>query len=73
MSARRVQSWRGLLCAAEPNHGVVLGIVMPDGSTGWHCPHSGHCPRPKTHPQGAAAQTRSIFTLAEVEAGAVAA
>lgn len=72
MKRVKATPWRGLICPANPDHGNVFALSMPDGSTVWHCPHNDHSGRPKSHPAGAAPYTRSSFTLNEVESGVLA-
>jgi len=48
----------GPVCPVAPEHGELLALP---GAVRWYCPHQGHAGRPKTHPLGAAAPSRSFF------------
>jgi hypothetical protein len=65
MSTRYV----GPKCPADHTHGPVLPVKDAASPWGWHCPHSAHDGRLRSHPSGPAPRSRSHFTTAEVEAG----
>jgi hypothetical protein len=68
------KAWRGHLCPEDAAHGVVL-FLGKDPTTNrdiYHCPHSGHMRRPRTHQLGERAATRHTFSLVEVESGQLA-
>ena len=54
-------------CPVDSAHGPVIGV--PGARWSFYCPHQAHDGRPRTHPLGATAPTRTHFTTAEVEQG----
>lgn len=57
-----------LVCPIEIRHGAVIALAG-NPRWGFHCPHTDHDGRLRSHPLGEAPRTRSFFTTAEIEAG----
>lgn len=67
MATHKATSWAGHPCPTGGEaHGPLLAIRGVDG---WMCVHADHNGRPKSHPDGAAPETRRVFTMAEIEKG----
>jgi len=59
-------AWRGLVCPLNPEHGLVIVLPGVNGAH-YHCPHSSHLRSAPLQPP----TERTLFTLAEVEAGSL--
>lgn len=65
MSARKAPTWAGHPCpTGGEEHGPLLAVRGVDG---FFCPHSEHHGRPKSHPDGPAEQSRSLFAMSEIQ------
>lgn len=72
-AGRRQFTVSGPQCPAEPlpgskPHGPLIGRDHAAPGRTFHCPHSDHYGRPKTHPMGEAPASKSYFGMDEVAA-----